>query len=286
MVISILLVLEFQIGLGSFMQTVILAGGYGTRISEFTKENPKPLIPIGDEPILWHVMKYFSHFGYKKFILCLGYKGEMIKDYFYHYSLRKSCLTLHLGPQPIYQYHNYNGEPWEITLIDTGLHTATGGRVKRIKPYLKEHPFFLTYSDGLHNVNLQEMISFHQHHHKKMTAMVVPYQERFGLISINEHNDVLSFHEKPQNPFQWINGGLYISDPRLLDYIKDDETIFEREPMEALTKKGELKAYLHRGFWQAMDTLKDYHSLQEYWNTPHPPWKVWKEDAQPPLLEK
>lgn len=256
------------------MKVVILAGGFGTRISEETHLKPKPMVEIGGKPILWHIMKIYSHHGFNEFVICLGYKGYVIKEYFSNYVLHMSDLTFDMKNNSIEIHQNYV-EPWRVTLIDTGLETLTGGRVKRIEKYTEGKPFLLTYGDGVADINIKELVKFHQHHKKLVTVTAIQPVGRYGSLILNDQDQVQSFVEKPSGDGSWINGGFFVMQPEVFNYLKDDKTSLEREPLEALTKAGQLVAYKHRGFWQAMDTLRDKNLLEELWNTGRAPWRVW-----------
>ena len=259
------------------MKVVILAGGFGTRISEESYLKPKPMIEIGDKPILWHIMKIYSHFGFNEFIICLGYKAHMIKEFFADYYLHTSDVTFDLEKNEMKIHNNYS-EPWKVTLVDTGLNTMTGGRVKRIGEYLpNDEPFMLTYGDGVSDVNLKKVLEFHKAHGKLATITAINLDGRFGVLQIDETDaSIHNFVEKEKNAGGWINGGFMVLEPKVLEYIDGDETIFEREPLENLAKDGELKAYKHGGFWKCMDIKRDHDALQELWNSKEAPWKLWK----------
>ena len=259
------------------MKVVILAGGFGTRISEESYLKPKPMIEIGDKPILWHIMKIYSHYGFNEFIICLGYKAHMIKEFFADYYLHTSDVTFDLEKNEMHVHNNYS-EPWKVTLVDTGLNTMTGGRVKRVKEYLpSDEPFMLTYGDGVSDVNLKELLEFHKKHGKLATITAINLDGRFGVLQINENNNSIDqFAEKEKNAGGWVNGGFMVLEPEVLNYIDGDETIFERDPLENLAKDGELKAYKHDGFWKCMDIKRDHDALQELWNNKTAPWYIWK----------
>jgi len=256
------------------MKVVILAGGYGTRLSEETVNIPKPMVEIGGKPILWHIMKIYSHYGYNDFIICLGYKGYIIKEYFMNYFMHMSDITVDLSNGGI-KVHNSKAENWKVTLVDTGLDTMTGGRIKRIKDHLNGERFMLTYGDGVGDVNINSLVKFHESHGKLATMTAVQPSGRFGALRINDDKKVESFVEKPAGDGAWINGGFFVLEPQVIDYIKDDSTIWEREPLENLTKESQLFAYKHEGFWRPMDTLRDKIELEKLWNTKKAPWKVW-----------
>jgi glucose-1-phosphate cytidylyltransferase len=257
------------------MKAVILAGGLGTRISEETHLKPKPMIEIGGMPILWHIMKIYSHYGINDFIICCGYKGYVIKEYFANYFLHMSDVTFDLANNNM-KVHQLKAEPWKITLVDTGDVTMTGGRLKRVAGYIDDHePFCMTYGDGVCNVDIKELVAFHKQHglHATLTATYPP--GRFGAIDILDDNKVTSFKEKPKGDGGMINGGFFVLSPKVLELIQDDQSIWEREPLETLAESGQLKAFRHPGFWQPMDTLRDKSYLEELWTTGQAPWKVW-----------
>lgn len=256
------------------MKVVILAGGMGTRISEESHLRPKPMIEIGGRPILWHIMKIYHHYGVNDFILCLGYKGYVIKEYFSNYFLHNSDITIN-GDGGKITFHNSVAEDWTVTMIDTGKHTMTGGRLKRIARYLTPgEPFFLTYGDGLADVDVGELVAFHKRHGRKATLTAVTPPGRFGAISLD--GDVItSFIEKPPGDTALINGGFFVLDPSVIEHIEGDETSWEAKPLENLASAGELMAFRHTGFWQPMDTLRDKSRLEEIWATGAAPWKVW-----------
>ena len=256
------------------MKVVILAGGLGTRISEETETRPKPMVEVGGKPLLWHIMKIYSHYGYNEFIVCLGYKGHIIKEYFSNFLLHHADITIDLSNNEL-EIHQSASENWKITLIDTGKDTFTGGRIKRIARYVNNETFMLTYGDGLSNVNIDELVKTHRKHQKLITVTAVQPRGRFGALGIKENNEVESFFEKPKGDGSWINGGFFVCEPKIFDYIKDDETIWEHEPLENLAKDHQLIAYKHNGFWKPMDTLKDKQDLNEYWNNGNAEWKIW-----------
>ena len=258
------------------MKVVILAGGFGTRLSEETYLKPKPMVEIGGKPILWHIMKIYSAFGFNEFIICLGYKGYMIKEYFSSYFLHQSDVTIDIKSNKI-EVHNNVCEPWKVTLVDTGLNTMTGGRIKRIKNYVKNETFMVTYGDGMGNIDLKKLLYFHKNHGKYATLTAVQPLGRFGALEINTKDEITNFQEKPKGDKAWINGGFFVLEPQIFDYIKGDETIWEREPLEKLAKDGQLAAYKHKGFWMCMDTLRDKKELETLWNSGNPPWKIWKD---------
>ena len=257
------------------MKVVILCGGKGTRLREETEYKPKPMAEIGGVPILWHIMKLYAHYGFKEFVLCLGYKGEIIKDYFYHYGMRSNDFTIELGSNKvdIHPRHSENG--WKITLADTGLNTMTGGRIKRIEKYIKENCFMLTYGDGVTDLNILELLDFHKSHGKIGTVTGVSPPSRYGELLIHK-DQVISFAEKPETDTNFINGGYFIFNRKFFSYLKTDEScILERDSLENLARDGELRVFNHNGFWQCMDTYRDYRYLTELWKDGLPPWKVW-----------
>lgn len=256
------------------MKVVILAGGFGTRISEESHLKPKPMIEVGEQPILWHIMKIYSHFGFNEFVICLGYKQYMIKEYFADYFLHTSDVTFDLEKNEM-QVHNNYAEPWKVTLVDTGLNTMTGGRIKRVKDYIGNETFMLTYGDGVANVDLQKELAFHKSHGKMVTLTAINIDQRFGVLDINEHGAVESFREKSKYDGRIINGGYMICEPKIFDYIEGDSTVFEKKPLETVADMGELMAYRHDGFWQCMDTQRDKMKLEELWASGNAPWKVW-----------
>ncbi|MCB0370416.1 MAG: glucose-1-phosphate cytidylyltransferase, partial [Bdellovibrionales bacterium] len=253
---------------------VILAGGLGTRISEESHLRPKPMIEIGLFPVLWHIMKIYSHYGLNDFIICCGYKGYVIKEYFANYFIHNSDITFNLKSNKV-EIHSNSSEPWSVTCVDTGSETMTGGRIKRIKPYLDEdEDFCLTYGDGVGDINISELINFHKSHNKLATVTATKPPGRFGQLSISG-DKVESFIEKPIGDGSYINGGFFVLHPKVVDYISDDKTVWEKTPLEKLAKNDELLAYIHEGFWQPMDTLRDKNYLESLWNANQAPWKVW-----------
>lgn len=257
------------------MKVVILAGGYGTRISEETAVRPKPMVEIGEKPILWHIMKIYSHFGLHDFIICCGYKGNMIKEYFSNYFLHQSDVTFDLKKNSM-EVHQNGVEPWKVTLVDTGLNTMTGGRIKRVQDHIGDETFCMTYGDGVSNVDIKELIGFHQSQKASATLTAVQPPGRFGTFRLG-YNDVKinSFKEKPQGDGAWVNGGFFVLDPEVFDYIEGDDTVWEKEPLESMANADKLAAYKHHGFWQPMDTLRDKNVIEDLWNSDSPPWKVW-----------
>jgi glucose-1-phosphate cytidylyltransferase len=256
------------------MKTVILAGGTGTRISEESHLRPKPMIEIGGRPIIWHIMKIYSAHGLHDFIICLGYKGYMIKEYFANYFLHMSDVTFDLTSNSM-TVHQNSAEPWRVTLVDTGDDTMTGGRLRRVREYLDTEPFCFTYGDGVGDIDLAGLITFHGKHGGLATVTAVQPPGRFGSLGLSGER-IVGFEEKPEGDGgRWINGGFFVLSPKVIDYIEGDATIWERGPMEALARKGELRAYFHRGFWQPMDTLRDKNHLEDLWNSGSAPWKAW-----------
>lgn len=260
------------------MKVVILAGGFGTRISEESGLKPKPMVEIGGMPILWHIMKIYSHYGLNEFIICLGYKGYMIKEYFSNYFLHMSDVTFNLGNNSM-EVHRKNSEPWKVTLVDTGENTMTGGRIKKIASYLNGEPFCLTYGDGVSDINIKELIDFHKAQKTLVTLTAVRQPSRFGVFAImGDGTKIERFREKPNGGRagnHWINGGFFVVDPVAIEYIANDSTVWEKEPLEVLAKKGQLSAYKHEGFWQPMDNIRDKKVLEDLWVSPNPPWKSW-----------
>lgn len=257
------------------MKVVILAGGYGTRISEESHLKPKPMIEVGEKPILWHIMKIYSHYGYNDFIICLGYKGYCIKEYFANYFLHESDVTFDFRNQNQQMIHHNTAEPWKVTLVETGLNTMTGGRVKRIQPYVGNEPFMLTYGDGVSDINIAELVAYHKKCGRLATVTSTQPSGRFGALALSEDNGVQGFQEKPKGDGSWINAGFFVMQPEVFNYINDDTTVLEREPLETLARDGELVAYKHQGFWQPMDTLRDKISLENMWASHEAPWKLW-----------
>ncbi len=256
------------------MKVVILAGGAGTRISEETQNRPKPMVEIGGKPILWHIMKLYSHYGVSDFVICLGFKGYMIKEYFANYWLHTSDVTFDLGANQIIT-HERNTENWRVTLVDTGLETMTGGRLKRVAQYLeKDEPFCMTYGDGVGDVDIAKLVDFHSGHGRKATVTATTAPGRFGALRM-QGTTVEGFQEKPVGDGAWINGGFFVLSPDVLNLINGDSIVWEREPMEKLAASGELAAYKHPGFWQPMDTLREKNQLEALWESGKAPWKVW-----------
>ena len=255
------------------MKAVILAGGIGTRISEESSVRPKPMIEIGGRPILWHILKIYSAHGINDFIICLGYKGYVIKEYFANYFLHMSDVTFDMGANKM-EVHNVKAEPWKVTLVDTGEDTMTGGRLKRVQKYLGDEDFCFTYGDGVGDVDITKLVAHHRLHNRLSTVTSTQPPGRFGALKL-EGDRIAGFQEKPQGDGGWINGGFFVLSPKVLDHIADDATVWEREPMESIARAGQMTAYLHDGFWQPMDTLRDKILLEELWTTGKAPWKVW-----------
>jgi glucose-1-phosphate cytidylyltransferase len=257
----------------NIMQAVILAGGLGTRISEESNIRPKPMIELGGRPILWHIMKIYSAHGVNDFIICCGYKGYVIKEYFANYFLHMSDVTFDMKHNKM-KVHQNSAEPWRVTLVDTGEQTMTGGRLKRVREHIGDDDFCFTYGDGVANVDITSLIGFHKQEGRLATLTAVQPPGRFGSINLDGHH-VDSFQEKPQGDGGWINGGFFVLNPKVIDYIRDDHTVWEREPMERLAGEKQMNAWFHRGFWQPMDTLRDKKHLEELWASGKAPWKVW-----------
>lgn len=255
------------------MKAVILAGGLGTRISEETSMKPKPMIEIGGMPILWHIMKIYSSYGINDFILCCGYKGYMIKEYFANYFLHTSDITFDIRHNKV-DVHQRHAEPWKITLVDTGLDTMTGGRLKRVKDYVGNETFCFTYGDGISNIDISKLISFHENNSLLATLTAVQPPGKYGILNL-EGNKVKKFVEKPESDGSWINGGFFVLEPKVMDYIENDLSIWEIEPLEKLAKEDNLGAYKHLGFWQSLDTLRDKNYLDKLWTNGNAPWKTW-----------
>ncbi len=259
------------------MKVVILAGGFGTRISEESHLIPKPMIDIGGKPILWHIMKEYSHYGFHEFVVCCGYKQHVIKEWFADYYLYNSDVTFDFNRGNEMTVHNNATEPWKVTLVDTGLHTMTGGRVKRIKKYTGGEPFMLTYGDGVSDVNLTKLYEFHQSHGKIATVTAVNVGQRFGVMDVDAQHSITSFREKNDRDGGMINAGYMVLEPEIFDYIEGDQTIFEKQPLERLAAEGELKAYFHGGFWKCMDTQRDRQQLEQMWESRKALWKLWED---------
>lgn len=258
------------------MKVVILAGGLGTRISEESYLKPKPMIEIGDYPILWHIMKGFSHYGYNEFIICLGYKGHMIKEFFADYYLHMSDVTFDFTNHNEIQIHQNVAEPWKVTLVNTGLHTQTGGRLARVQGYIGQEPFLLTYGDGVSDVNIPELVAYHKQSGKTATITAVQPGGRFGVLDIDESTNIIrGFTEKSTEDGGWINGGFMVMEPGIFSYLTGDNCTLERTPLEQLSKEGKMQAYKHTGFWQCMDTQRDKYLLEQLWDNGQAPWKIW-----------
>lgn len=257
------------------MKAVILAGGYGTRISEESTVRPKPMVEIGGQPILWHIMKMYSMHDINEFVICCGYKGWMIKEYFANYFLHRSDVTFDLQHNSM-DVHRNTSEPWKVTLVHTGHKSMTGGRIKRVREYLDNETFCLTYGDGLSDVDITELINFHREQRTLATLTAVQPVGRFGAFNLDaDDTRIDSFREKPHGDRAWVNGGFFVLEPAVIDYIKDDNTVWEREPMERLSEEDKLSAYRHEGFWQPMDTLRDKNVLEELWQSGAAPWRTW-----------
>lgn len=258
------------------MKVVILAGGFGTRISEESHLKPKPMIEIGGQPILWHIMKIYSHYGFNEFIICAGYKQHIIKEYFTDYYLHRSDITFDFSKDNQITIHNNIAEPWKVTIIDTGLNTLTGGRIKRVKEHIGNETFMLTYGDGVCDVNINELLEFHRKSGKLATLTAIQPGGRFGILEIDSSNHIKHFAEKRKEDGGWINGGYMVLEPQVIDYIEGDMTTFEKEPLERLSEEGQLQAFKYSGFWQCMDTLRDKLYLEELLEQNNAPWKVWE----------
>ena len=257
------------------MKAVILAGGFGTRLSEETAVKPKPMVEIGDKPILWHIMKIYSAYGINDFIICLGYKGHVIKEFFATYSLHMSDITFDLRNNNM-KVHQNGTEPWKVTLVDTGEKTMTGGRLKRVKQYIGDETCCLTYGDGVSDVNIRQLIDFHGNQKTLATLTAVQPPGRFGAMTLSkDQNKIFTFREKPEGDGAWINGGFFVLEPGVMDYITDDMSVWELEPLQKLARDGKLAVYRHYGFWQSMDSLRDRMVLEELWKRGKPPWKIW-----------
>lgn len=264
------------------MKVVILAGGFGTRISEESGIRPKPMVEIGNRPIIWHIMKIYSYYGFNEFIICLGYKGYLIKEYFANYFLHESDVTFNMKTNQM-EVHNKKADPWMVTLIDTGLNTLTGGRLKRVKDYIGKETFCMTYGDGVSDVNIHELIEFHKKEKTFATLTAVKEPGRFGVFSLSQGENLIhNFREKPNvlsDKSAWINGGYFVLEPEVIDYIESDNVTFEKEPLMNLADQNQLSAYRHTKFWHSMDTLRDKNVLEELWNSGNPPWKIWNNES-------
>jgi glucose-1-phosphate cytidylyltransferase len=256
------------------MKTVILAGGLGTRITEESHLKPKPMIEIGGKPILWHIMKIYSAYGFNEFVICLGYKGYVIKEFFNNYYLHSSDVTFDMRYNNMTVHKNI-AEPWKVTLVDTGLNTMTGGRLKRVREYLGNEPFMLTYGDGVSDIDINKLVAFHKNHGKDATISIVNAPQRFGIIDIDDSESITSFREKADNDKNIINGGFMVLNPSVIDRIDDDSNMLEKEPFARLVTDEQMKAYRHDGFWYCMDTLRDLQNLEKMWNEGNAPWRIW-----------
>jgi len=257
------------------MKVVILAGGLGTRLSEETELKPKPMVEIGGRPILWHIMKGYSHYGFNDFVILTGYKSHVIKDYFLNYYTRYSDITVDMSNNAV-EIHNHRNEPWKVTMLYTGKDTMTGGRIKKAQDFIGNERFMLTYGDGVSDINIPELVKFHEQSGKLATMTAVQPSGRFGALVIKDDVNITSFMEKPKGDEAWINGGFFVFEPKVFDYIKDsDDTVFERTPLETLAKEGQLNAFKHEGFWRPMDTLRDKNELTNMWNSKTAPWAIW-----------
>lgn len=258
------------------MKVLILAGGLGTRISEETTTKPKPMVEIGGKPIIWHIMKMYAHYGFTEFVILLGYKGYYIKEYFSNYFLHQNNITIDLQTNTLTSHNNLS-EPWKVTLLDTGDSTMTGGRIKRAKEYINNQTFLLTYGDGVANVDIVRLIRHHRKHKNIVTLSAVQPEGRFGALNIQSDSSISSFMEKPKGDQNWINGGFFVCEPEVFNYIKDDTTTFEHQPLKQLANENRLGAYLHSGFWKCMDTLSDKNTLNEMWGNDKAEWKIWED---------
>ena len=259
------------------MKAVILAGGFGTRITEESQFKPKPMIEIGGMPILWHIMKGYLHFGVDEFIICAGYKQSVIKEWFSDYFLHTSDITFDFTKDHEIIVHKRHAEPWKVTVVDTGLHTMTGGRIKRIKDFVNDEPFCLTYGDAVSDVDIRKLIDFHKSHGKCVTITSISIAQQKGILDVDDNNTIREFREKDDSDGSLVNGGFMVCNPKVFDYIEGDETIFEQEPMKMLAKDGELKSFYHNGFWQCMDTTREKIKLEQLFATGNPPWRVWED---------
>ena len=257
------------------MKVVILAGGYGTRISEESHLKPKPMIEIGDKPILWHIMKEYSYYGFNEFVICCGYKQHIIKAWFADYYLYNCDVTFDITNENKMKVHNNVAEPWKVTLVDTGLNTMTGGRIKRVQKYVGNETFMLTYGDGVSNIDIKDLLTFHRSHGKMVTLTAASVEQRFGVLSIDLNNRIQSFREKNSSDGGRINAGYMVCQPEIFNYIAGDETVFEKEPLETVAKTNQLMAYKFDGYWQCMDTKREKDKLDELWNSGKAPWKIW-----------
>lgn len=258
------------------MKVVLLAGGLGTRISEESEYKPKPMIEIGGMPILWHIMKEYSYYGFNEFIICAGYKQQIIKEWFRNYFLYTSDITFDLTEEYKMVVHDKHTEPWKVTVVDTGLNTLTGGRIKRVQKYIGDHPFMMTYGDGVCDVDIRKLLEYHEAHGKMATFTSVMVEQQKGILDVSGDNAVRSFREKSSSDGALINAGYMVLNPEVFDYIEGDQTSFEREPLEAIARQGELMSYRHTGYWQCMDTKKEKETLEKLWAEGKAPWKKWK----------
>lgn len=259
------------------MKVVILAGGFGSRISEESHLKPKPMIEIGEKPILWHIMKMYSHYGYQEFIICCGYKQHVIKEWFADYYLHNSDITFDFTSEKEKMIvHNRTLEPWKVTLVDTGLKTMTGGRIRRIREYIQDEPFLLTYGDGVADIDVPALIRYHQEQKQMVTLTAVQPNGRFGVLNLEENGMIRDFREKKQEDEGWINAGFMVVEPEIMELIEGDETVFEKYPLTEAARRGQLNAYRHKGFWQCMDTLREKTYLEELWQSGQAPWKIWE----------
>jgi len=259
------------------MKVVLLAGGFGTRISEESQIKPKPMIEIGGMPILWHIMKGYAYYGHTEFVICAGYKQHIVKEWFADYFLHTSDITFDFTQGNKMIVHNQHAEPWRVTVVDTGLNTMTGGRIKRVQRYVGNEPFLMTYGDGVCDVNIQKLVAFHKEHGKIATLTAVLQDQSKGVLDIGGDNAVKSFREKQQSDGAPINAGYMVFQPEIFDYLEGDQTVLEREPLEKLANEGQLMSYMHRGFWQCMDNLREKDMLEKLWATGRAPWKIWEE---------
>lgn len=257
------------------MKTVILAGGFGTRLREETSIKPKPMVAIGGKPILWHIMKIYSYYGFNDFVICLGYKGYVIKEYFANYYLHQSDVTFDLTNNTMKIHHN-SAEPWRVTLVETGLNTMTGGRLLKVKDYVGNEPFMMTYGDGVSDIKIDELVEHHKQTKQIATVTAAQPSGRFGALKIENDNMVSSFKEKPSGDGNWVNAGFFVLEPEVFNYLESDSTVFERKPLQDLANQGQLKAYHHEGFWMPMDKLSDKMDLEKMWNDNKAPWKIWE----------
>lgn len=256
------------------MKVLILAGGFGTRLNEETRLKPKPMVEIGGIPVLEHIMNIYSANGFNEFVILLGYKGHIIKEHFANYNLRHSSVTIDLKSNQV-ETHNNLSENWKVTLLDTGLHTMTGGRIKRAKEFIGNEPFLCTYGDGVGDINIKEVVEFHKSNNKLMTLTAIQPLGRYGILNIQDDLSVAGFNEKPKDDNRWVNGGFFVCEPEVLDYIDGDHQMLEREPMEKIAKDNQMQAFKHTGFWHAMDTLRDNQDLNKLWDSGNAPWKIW-----------